>query len=90
MGDAKMKDEYEPRLEILQSLLRDAWQLKQGRAKESLVNADMHERLLKCAQNTTAENLTFFLAGIETVRENLLVNINRKIATDALFLSAAN
>ncbi len=89
MGDAKMKDEYEPRLDILQSLLHDAWQLKQGRAKESLVNFDLHERLAKCAANSTAENLTFWLSEIERLRGNLLVNINRKIATDALFMSAA-
>jgi DNA polymerase III subunit delta' len=89
MGDAKMKDEYEPRLEILQSLLHDTWQLKQGRAKETLVNSDLYEKLAKCAANTTAEDLTSFLAEIERVRENLIVNINRKIATDALFLSAA-
>lgn len=89
MGDAKMKDEYEPRLEILQSLLHDAWQLKQGRAKEALINADLYERLAKCAANTTAENLALFLSEIERVRENLIVNINRKIATDALFMSAA-
>lgn len=89
MGDARVKDDYEPRLEILQSLLRDVWQLKKGRAKGALVNADLHERLSRCAENSTAEDLTFFLEGIEQVRENLLVNINRKIATDALFMSAA-
>ena len=89
MGDARVKDDYEPRLEILQSLLRDVWQLKKGRAKGALVNADLHERLSRCAENSTADDLTFFLAGIEQVRENLLVNINRKIATDALFMSAA-
>jgi DNA polymerase-3 subunit delta' len=89
MGDARAKDEYEPRLEILQSLLHDTWQLKQGRAKETLVNADLNQRLEKCADNTTSENLVSFLAAIEKIREDLLVNINRKIATDTLFMSAA-
>jgi DNA polymerase-3 subunit delta' len=89
MGDAKMKDEYEPRLEILQSLLHDTWQLKQGRTKETLVNFDLHERLAKCAANAAADDLIFWLGEIERLRGNLLVNINRKIATDALFMSAA-
>jgi DNA polymerase-3 subunit delta' len=89
MGDTKMKDEYEPRLEILQSLIHDAWQLKNGREQKALVNADLHGRLSKCAENSTAEKLTRLLAEIEKVRENLLVNINRRVATDALFMSAA-
>jgi len=89
MGDARMKDDYEPRLDILQSLLRDTWQLKKGRGKESLINADLYERLLQCAENASADELTAFMAGIEKLRENLIVNINRKIATDALFMSAA-
>lgn len=89
MGDAKMKEDYEPRLEILQSLAHDAWQLKCGRGVGSLLNADLVQRLSKCAENASAEELTAFMAEIETLRENLLVNINRKIATDALFMSAA-
>ncbi|HEV7644383.1 MAG TPA: DNA polymerase III subunit delta' [Pyrinomonadaceae bacterium] len=89
MGDARVKDDYEPRLEILQSLLRDVWQLKKGRAKDLLINTDLYDRLARCAENAAADDLTFFIAEIERVRENLLVNINRKIATDALFMSAA-
>jgi DNA polymerase III subunit delta' len=89
MGDTRMKDEYEPRLEILQSLLRDVWQLKKGRAKDILINTDLYEALSRSAENATAEDLTFFITEIERVRENLLVNINRKIATDSLFMTAA-
>jgi DNA polymerase III subunit delta' len=89
MGDPRMKDEFEPGLEILQSLIHDAWQLKMGREKSALVNADLHDRLAKCAENSTGEKLTALLGGIERVRENLLVNINRRVATDALFMSAA-
>lgn len=89
MGDTRTRDEFEPRLEILGSLIHDTWQLKMGREKKVLVNADLHSRLIKCAENSTAEKLTRLLGEIEKVRENLLVNINRKIATDALFISPA-
>jgi DNA polymerase III subunit delta' len=88
-GDARMKDSFELRLDILQSLLRDVWQLKKGRGKDALINADLYDILARCAENAAAEDLTRFIAEIEKVRENLLVNINRKIATDALFMSAA-
>jgi DNA polymerase-3 subunit delta' len=88
-GDTRMKDDYEPRLDILQSLLRDVWQMKKGRASEALINRDLQERLSRCAENASADDLTFFMTEIERVRENLLVNINRKIATDALFMTAA-
>jgi hypothetical protein len=35
------------------------------------------------------QNATAWIAAIEDVREQLIVNINRKPATDALFLKMA-
>jgi DNA polymerase-3 subunit delta' len=90
MGDAKAKDDYEPRLDILQSLIHDTWLLKKDAPLASLTNADLHTQLLGCAGHTTAETLVEWLNAIEKVRADLLVNINRKIATDALFMSAAS
>jgi DNA polymerase-3 subunit delta' len=89
MADARTKDAYEPRLDILQSLLRDVLLLKKGSAKEPLMNTDVSERLSRCAEKASAEDLIFFLTEIERLRGNLLVNLNRKIATDALFMGAA-
>ncbi len=89
MNDAKNKDEYETRLEILQTLIHDVWASQLGGAKENLVNVDIFSNLTKLNERAESKILSMWLAEIETLRERLNVNINRKIATDALFMQMA-
>ena len=61
-----------------------------GSAFDSLlVNTDLNEALTTLAENAVNADLPAWLDEIETMRENFAVNINRKIATDALFVSMA-
>ena len=90
LNDAKIKDEYETRLETLQILIHDVWTLKLNYDKSSVVNVDLLAKLEKTAQPITSPQLQAWLIAIERLRENLAVNVNRKIATDALFLQMAN
>ncbi len=90
MNDPKIKDEYETRLEILQTLIHDIWLLRLGGAKENLVNIDILQDLKKLSARAHHKILPMWLTEIETLRERLNVNINRKIATDALFMQMAN
>ena len=86
MNDAKNKEYYEDFLETLETLIHDVWTLRLGR--EEIVNADIKERLEKLAESAAADSkrLAAWLTEIETLRENFTVNVNRKIATDALFM----
>lgn len=88
MSDAKLKDEFEPRLEILQSLIHDVWNLVLG--KEELTNSDISNELERFARNADAKKLAVWMNEIETLRENLNINLNRKIAADALFFQMAS
>jgi DNA polymerase-3 subunit delta' len=90
MNDAKNKDEYEARLTHLQNLIHDVWALRNKADEKILINVDVHNDLRKLAQNAESKRLSAWLAEIETLRENLAVNLNRKIATDALFMQMAN
>lgn len=90
INDAKNKDYYEHYLEILQTLIHDIWTLRLGQSEEKIVNADLHEQLGRLAQNADAKRLSSWLKEIEILRENLNVNLNRKIATDALFMQMAS
>lgn len=90
MNDAKNKDVYDSSLEILESLINDVWKLALGAGEENLVNIDVKNRLAAFAENVDAKRLASWLKEIETMRENLSVNLNRKIATDALFMQMAN
>lgn len=90
INDAKNKDYYEVYLEIMQTLIHDIWILHHGESEEKIVNADLKDKLSRFAQNADSKRLALWLAEIETLRENLSVNLNRKIATDALFMQMAN
>ena len=90
MNDAKNKDNYNASLEILESLIHDVWKLALGESVENVVHADIKTPLQKLAENAESKRLAVWLVEIETMREKFNVNLNRKIATDALFMQMAN
>ncbi len=90
MNDAKNKDGYETSLEILQTLIHDVWTLKNNANEKILVNVDLISDLRKLAANAESRQLSTWLSEIENLREGLAVNLNRKIATDALFMQMIN
>jgi DNA polymerase III subunit delta' len=87
--DAKNKDEYENHLKILQNLIHDIWTIRLGAGNENVFNSDLSNQLNKLAERADSRNLSAWLSEIETLREQFAVNINRKIATDALFMQMA-
>ena len=89
MGDAGNKDEYEPNLDILQTLIHDVWSLRLGKTRDEIVNSDIAADIAKLAESADDRRLAGWLEEIETLRENLSFNLNRKIATDALFMKMA-
>jgi DNA polymerase III subunit delta' len=89
INDAKNKDDYEFYLEILQTLIHDVWVLKVGADEKTLVNVDLKTPLQKIAAAAASTRLAAWLSEIESLRETLAVNVNRKIATDALFTQMA-
>ncbi len=89
LNDAKAKDEYENKLDILQTLIHDIWTIRLGKSEQNLTNADLIFSLKKLAENADAKNLAKWLGEIETLREQLVLNLNRKIAADALFVQMA-
>lgn len=89
LNEAKIKDEYEARLDVLQTLIHDVWALSLG-ASEKIVNEDLKDELKNFSENVSGKSAASWIMKIETLKEQLAVNINRKIATDALFLSMTN
>ena len=87
--DAKRKDEYEPRLNLLETLLHDVWTLTLGAPEEGLANIDLREHLVSVANQLESKSVARWLKQIEKHRRKLDVNINRKPSTDALFLGMA-
>lgn len=86
MNDAKNKDDYEETLAILEGLIRDVWLLKSGTDASQILNFDLLNELNKFADIASSSKLASWLTEIELLRQTFLVNINRKVATDALFM----
>ena len=89
LNDAKNKDSFEDNLDILQSLIHDVWTIKISGDESRVVNTDLAADLSTLASNSGRANFASWLDQIETIRQNFAVNINRKVATDALFVSMA-
>ncbi len=89
MNDAKNKDDFETKLDILQTLIHDLWTVRNEADANILVNVDLVNDLKKLATGTESLRLAAWLSEIEILREQLAVNINRKIAIDALFMQMA-
>lgn len=88
-NDARHKDDYESNLDILEMLIRDAWMLSLQAPPESVVNEDLLPQLRKICERLDSRWPASWISQIEEMREQLIVNINRKAATDALFLTMA-
>lgn len=89
MNDAKNKDAFEENLGILESLIHDVWSIAIGRDRSTVANFDIVDKLAALAENARISELPEWLTAIQTLRENLIVNLNKKIATDALFMGIA-
>ena len=89
MNDAKNKDRFEETLGILQTLVRDMFTLRAGAEVSQIVNADKAMELNKLADNADINSLAQWTVEIEELLASLNVNVNRKVATDKLFVTMA-
>jgi DNA polymerase-3 subunit delta' len=90
LNEAQYKDEFEERLDVLETLIRDAWMLSLGSKREQLVNEDLYKDLELISKKIDPVKAAAWILEIEDMREQLIVNINRKAATDALFVTMAS
>ena len=89
LSDAKNKDDFEPRLDVLAALVRDLWLLTVDGDPERLANPDLREGLARLAANLPPTRPARWLSRVEELRTQLAVNVNRRAASDALLLSMA-
>ena len=90
INDPQNKDFYGEYLEIFQTLIHDVWTLRLNRASENIRNSDLTPQLKRLAEAAKTVKLPEWLSEIEALRENTAINLNRKIATDALFMKLAS
>jgi hypothetical protein len=88
MADAKNKDFFEDYLDILQALIHDVWTM-QSVGEQKVVNSDILPELQQLADAADRARLSGWPDEIESLRQTLDVNINKRIAADALFVKMA-
>src|SRR5919206_718053 len=84
LNEAQYKDEFEERLDVLETLIRDAWMLSLGVESDQLVNEDLLPELKEISKKLDSSRAADWILQIEDLREQLIVNVNRKITTDSL------
>jgi DNA polymerase-3 subunit delta' len=89
INDAKNKDRYEDTIAILETLVRDIFALAKGAGPTAIANADIAADLDKLSGEATTITIERWITEIEELQFNYLVNINRKVATDGLFVQMA-
>jgi DNA polymerase-3 subunit delta' len=89
LNEAQYKEEFEERLDVLETLIRDAWMLSLGVKPDQLVNEDLSAELEAIGKQLDSSRAADWILQIEDLREQLIVNVNRKVTTDALFLVMA-
>lgn len=89
LNDAKNKERFEKNLDILESVIHDIWTLRHGGEISRIVNSDIAIGISEMAERAGGLDMASWLAAIEQLRRDLSVNINRRVATDALFTAMA-
>ena len=89
LNDAKNKEAFASNLDILESLIHDVWTVAASGEGSRVANTDLEDDLKRLAGEAAPHRLTEWLKLIEEMRLNFTVNINRKVAADALFMSMA-
>lgn len=89
LSDAKHKDQFESNLEMLESLIHDIWIAAASGDRRRISNIDMEDEILRITSFVTPAELAKWLEAIDDLRRSLGVNINRRMATDAMFAKFA-
>lgn len=89
LNDAAHKDSYEAAIDVLEMLIRDVWLLANGAGREDLTNFDIADRLGSLSSAAPPKRFADWLTEIELLTQRLSVNVNKKVATDSLFMNMA-
>jgi DNA polymerase-3 subunit delta' len=84
------KDVFERKLILLLKIVRDLLLLNEGSDRGKIINVDEAERLEGLAARIGWRRLNLWVEGLNEVRLNLVVNINRQVAMDGLFQRLAS
>jgi len=80
------RDAFERKFDLLARLLRDLILLEAGRPVADIVNIDEAQRLTGLSSQTGGRRLMEWVEKFRDLRANLVININRQVAMEAVLL----
>ena len=83
LADAKNKEDFEPLLDVLEAAINMVWSARLGMATRAETD------IAELASHADPTRLASWITQIEELRQTLAVNINRKVAVDALMVTLA-
>jgi DNA polymerase III subunit delta' len=86
ISDAKNKGNFEDSLDTLESLVHDVWLISK-RGDGHILNVDLSDELANLAAARLDAQYTEWVSAIEKLRSDLIVNLNKRISADDLFLT---
>lgn len=90
-SDPKRKDDFENALNNFEIIVRDIWRLALGGGSNDelqIVNEDARAQLAQLSARISPRAAADLLRRTDKLRRELQVNINRRVATDALLVGA--
>ena len=89
ISDPKNKDSFENNLDLLQGLIHDIWSAQTSGTDSRVANIDVIDTISGFGRKASQNSLIEWMGQIEELRRNLGLNVNKKIATDALLVKMA-
>jgi DNA polymerase-3 subunit delta' len=89
LGRKLERDEFDDHIDVLMVILSDIFHLKLGASPDSIINADIVERMISLSEPTSLEAITSWVDSLEVLMQALPRNVNRQLGLESQFLGAA-
>ncbi|MEO8648310.1 MAG: DNA polymerase III subunit [Acidobacteriota bacterium] len=86
LSDVENRSVFDENMALLQTLIHDVWMLNLGAGHDRLMHPDLASEHARFAEMADERDLRSWLLEIEAVCQQAEVNVNRRIAADALFM----
>ncbi len=88
LGRKLERDQFQDHLDVLNAMLSDVFHLKVGEPADSLINADVAQRLKRVADAVRFEQIIEWTEKIQEVLLSLARNVSRQLAMESMLIES--
>lgn len=86
LGRKLEREQFQDHLDVLNAALYDVFRLKLGEPADSLINADVAQRLQRVADSVRLEQIIEWTEKIQEILLSLARNVNRQLAMESMLI----